>query len=1016
MKTFFSRFWAPSLLAAIAVFLCIMNYVPGTYLSGWDTIHPEFNFPDYFKRMFSMWQEHQGLGAVAAQAHAAELPRVIIYYLYSFFIPESFLRYLYFFMCLIIGPLGVYYFTKEVLYQKLGHYAKEVVAFSSGMLYLLNLTTLQQFSVPLEMFATHYAFLGWTFLFAIKYLLKGNRTILFLFGLITFLSAPMAHTPTLFYSFFVVFCLFIITFWLVKRFPIRRVFIAIGVTLLLNCFWLLPNIYYVIFYGESVANSKIHYQFSDRAFQIGTNFGNIRDTALLRNFLFDWGQYDVSEGKFTYLLNVWNVHFQSIINAIIGLLIFFAVLFGLVAGVLKRNSLAIAFLPVFLIPYFFINNDNIFFRLLNDFLTQHVDLLKESLRFPYTKFSILLLFSYCVYFSFALASFISFISRIKFGTRTLKEFVIATIFGITISGLLIFFMLPAFSGNLISDNVKVKIPAEYFQMFEYFKTKGANERIAQFPVHTFWGWYYYDWGFEGAGFSWFGTQQPLLDREFDRWHPANENYYWEISYATYSQNLTLLENVLEKYRVSYLVIDTHVLDASSTKAPSLNKLDELIANSKRIHFDRKIGGIAIYTFDLNEKNSLISIDGNLPIVGPEYIKNNNDRAYTDLGEYVSVSKSNESTMDVFYPFRSLFSNRSPDQIEYDVEETDDALYFKKELPKNLENYDLIQPDFSTQQIVWYGQDDLDVSGSTVPTISIDGENLIVKVPKVKSYFSAEIDASKSEVVGAQKNCDYLGSKKESAQVIVENKVVSEGGKDFLQIKSVLANNCASQFLLDNLSHNTAYIISIENKNVANKSLLFWLENLNQKKVDIESYLPQNNQLNTSYFIQPPMEEFGRGYYLHFDNWSFNKAETVNNLGKISVYPLPYEYLTAISFKRKDFSKAEGINCDYTVQKYQPYYIEVQLQEGCENGKLLSLNESYDDGWMAFGRVGNFGLKSYEKVKTNNWANGFILPDNHSKSVLLFFVPQVLQFLGYLIFIVIFAMLTLRLFKRKKVES
>ena len=102
------------LLVIACLFLATRNYQPGTWLSGWDTLHPEFNFSLYFTRIFSgVWQEHQGLGAVASQAHPAEIVRMLIYYPFSFFLPQSLLRYGYFFLALILGPLGIYCFLER---------------------------------------------------------------------------------------------------------------------------------------------------------------------------------------------------------------------------------------------------------------------------------------------------------------------------------------------------------------------------------------------------------------------------------------------------------------------------------------------------------------------------------------------------------------------------------------------------------------------------------------------------------------------------------------------------------------------------------------------------------------------------------------------------------------------------------------------------------------------------------------------------------------------------------------
>ena len=46
---------------------------------------------------------------------------------------------------------------------------------------------------------------------------------------------------------------------------------------------------------------------------------------------------------------------------------------------------------------------------------------------------------------------------------------------------------------------------------------------------TAWGgWNYYDWGYRGSGFLWYGIKQPILDRAFDVWDKSSEKYYEEI--------------------------------------------------------------------------------------------------------------------------------------------------------------------------------------------------------------------------------------------------------------------------------------------------------------------------------------------------------------------------------------------------------------------------------------------------------------------------------------------------------
>ena len=54
-------------------------------------------------------------------------------------------------------------------------------AFSGGLLYLLNLGTLQHYYVPLEMFLVHYGLLGWVMYSACKYFEDGSRRHITLF-------------------------------------------------------------------------------------------------------------------------------------------------------------------------------------------------------------------------------------------------------------------------------------------------------------------------------------------------------------------------------------------------------------------------------------------------------------------------------------------------------------------------------------------------------------------------------------------------------------------------------------------------------------------------------------------------------------------------------------------------------------------------------------------------------------------------------------------------------------------
>ncbi len=1002
MKYFNIRAFFPLLLLIITLIICFQNYKIETYLSGWDAIHPEFNFPEYFKRVFSVWQEHQGLGAPAAQAHASEIPRLVIYYLSSLVLPMSFLRYSYFFLTLLAGVLGIYFFVQELIKHQdstLTSLQKDSVAFLSALFYLLNLATLQTFVLPLEMFATHFAILGWIFLFSIRYILNGNNKNLLLFAIVILLTAPITHTPTLFYVFFTVFVLFTVTLSFLKK-KLKRGLLLLILTLLINSFWLLPNAYYVLNYGNSVTESKIHSQFFERAFQVGKNFGNLYDTVLLKNFLFDWGEYNDKQGQFSYILQDWDNHLRQPGVIVIGFLFFAISLFGLGVSLLKKNPLGMSLWPILAIPFFFICNDNALFQFFNDHLFSQNAIFKEALRFPFTKFSLMLSFAYVAYFAIAMSFILAHLSKLS---RKINLFLTVLVL-VWFSFMLIYFAWPMFTGSLINFKMKVNIPHEYFEMFNWFSNQDHDTRITYLPMNTFWGWTYYDWGYEGAGFLWFGLSQPSLNREFDRWMGTNEGFYWEASQAVYAQNLPLFESVLAKYRVNWIVLDANVVDVSSAKSTYKEQFLTLIQGSGKISFSQKFNNILVFKVQSTDSTQkFVSLTTQVPAIEPSFGFTNFDQGYLVVGDYKTSPQGDKMLeADVYYPFRSLFSNQSSEQHPYSVTENDTEIILSSQVPQTITNYQLYLPSQTSKLVPWFDENKLEEEGFTIPKVSFDGSLLQVRIPKeARNLYSAVIDPTK-QVTADNINCDYLAFNQNRFEGQVENQILES--EQLMRLKSRHASNCSARFTLPQLPHHLGYLISVSSKNVTGNSLLFWLENLNARRADLELYLPKYSSLQTDYFFQPPMEEFGAGYTLHFDNWSFNRDETVNDLGKVAVYPIQWDFLTNIAFVKPNFEdNTQTIPLQF-VNHQAPYLYTVKINDDNQS-KILNLFQSFDSGWQAWIYPGKFPLQRVENhLKINNWANGWEIGPHQTGTVIIFYWPQLLEWSGFILILGTFGVL------------
>ncbi len=615
-------------LILITLFVCFKNYTPGTILSGWDTLHPEFNFRlNISREVGGVFRENQGLGAVAAHADMADLPHILILYIFHFLIDRDFLRYFYIFSNLILGAVGMYFFLYKVVLKD------KTVSFLGALFYILNLGTMQQFVVPFEMFTTQYATLPWLFLLASTYIYakRHSRKSLLLFSILTIFSSPMAFAPTLWYIYLFVFASYVLLltvpqFLKKNSLFLKRAFSLILLTIILNLYWILPNIYYIVSHGSEVQEASINKIFSPQAFLYNKEFGNIFDIALLKSFLFDWSVY-TDTNNFQQLLSPWIEHLNNPLVLGVGFIFAFIAIAGIIKGVFIENKFLISFIPALILSLLFLFNDNFPFSGIYNFLKDNVPFFKEAYRFPANKVFVIFTFIYCLFFSFGLAIIKSYLKRFSL--------IYSSIFAV----LIIFYMAPSFRGNFISPYMRVKIPEMYFEMFDWFRTKPKDARIANFPIHSIFGWEYYDWSglnpakqdegarlrvkrdrrghevltsFQGAGFAWFGIEQPLLNRDFDRWSTYNERYYKEMSYAIYSQNPSFLKATLEKYNIKYILLDKSIIvPQNNPKILFYKETQNLLENQPYIQKVKDFNNtLIIYEVDLSndlaKNNSIYS--------------------------------------------------------------------------------------------------------------------------------------------------------------------------------------------------------------------------------------------------------------------------------------------------------------------------------------------------------------------------------------------------------------------------
>jgi hypothetical protein len=643
MKKFLNILFISAIIFT-AVFISFKNYQALTWLSGWDNLHPEFNLSLNIKRSLSaVWQEYQGLGLVGGMGHASDLPRQLILLIFSLFLPTNILRYIWMSLMLLIGPLGVYFFAKNIILgRQKSSSTINLASFTGALFYLFNLATLQYFFTPYESFITFFGYFPWLVYLALNYIKSSSRKNILIFFVVSFLASASFYVQTLFIVYITILAVFLLeTLFKEKKKAWLKIKNLILVIFATNAFWLLPFFYFTATNSDFVSGSKINSIATPETWLMNTEFGDFKNIALIKGFWFDYMDLDNS-GEYDFLLIDWKNYLKQPFVTEVGYLLFALGMLGLLLSVSRKNLWRYSWIIGFFVSFVMLATVNPPFGFIFSFFQKVIPLFTEALRSPFTKWSVIFSFFIALGLSFFIKKVAEIMGKLK-------------IFAVSVSALVIFgsiFILkPLFQGKLVSDNLQLSYPQSYFEVFEYFKSQPQQARIAFFPVQTFWGWNFYSWGYRGSGFLWYGIKQPVLDRAFDVWSPYNENFYQEISTAVYANDEELFRKVIDKYDISYALIDENIISPEgSNELLKLGQikglLDTLGAEQK---FDK--GGLKVYDLSLlNQENTFVYDPKSVIYASGDLGSIRKDPIFDTYSNYITRTKDNAY---LSYPFADL---------------------------------------------------------------------------------------------------------------------------------------------------------------------------------------------------------------------------------------------------------------------------------------------------------------------------------------------------------------------------
>ncbi len=1083
IKQFFSKTWPVLILIALWVVIVLTNYQPDTWLIGWDTLLPEFNFGLNIKRsLVGTWQAYQGLGITGGMAHNADLVRELLLAGLNLLIPVRLLRYAWHFLMLLLGPLGVYVLSLY-LFQK-NHKQSKAAALTAALFYLLNLAAVQYFFVPYEAFSSFYGFLPWMIYTFIVYLDRPNIKNLLLLALAALASSPAYYVQTLFVVMGI--CLVIFGLDRLKQSGQRLKQAAavnikgLGVVILVSFFWLLPVAYFTLTSAHNTIQSKQNLLSTPETRLQNAGSGSLLNIMTLKGYWFEYIDYSPEQSEPQFLLASWIDHVQQPVVVILGVVLFSLSALGLVLAHFKkkRQPWSGAVLGLLVLSVLMLTGGRGVLGLPFKLASSYLPLFGQIFRSSFTKWSMAAVLSLALGLGYALIELSLRIDWLKN-----KVHYLAAILSIGF----IVIVQPVFQGQLIYDSMQLDVPGEYFALFDYLSKQDSDARIVHLPILSMWGWQFNDWGYRGSGFLWYGIQQPIVDRNFDVWSPANEQSYRELDFAVKNQDSEALKKVFNKYDLSYALFDNSIIspDLANTQEHSRQQRELIESAGARVEWQQ--GSLVL--LELKQDNPVSIFEGPDVITEVDYEPSfvRQDSVYSSAGDYVLTAAA-----DIRYPFFDI-SMAVPDETgvisltkstkgrEFTqlaalglspgmiyagpayVSYQQERVAFKFRSPGSIKagktTVDLPLPrDFTMPVSEEIDQLGIDLNGQFITLQQGEEkeiwlEKLLVGKPLVLRYFNLanvefkdnQIEVSRVEaetaIISSQIWSNVTQAQTQSLSATAANielRVLTKPVKP--ELPAVRGVNCDQfergsvetifldsgyQFKADDSGSLCLGIrfngsntrqdqwIALTGSNTEGRPLRFYVEHVGQRQVVLED-LTSAGKYQEKYFLPAFTNLAESSYSLNLNTRSFKEESAVNELSQVSFYssPLSIDWLRQIKLQNQQAQDSVLTANVNNIDRLGTGIHRLRLDDSTDQKQWLVFSQSFDPAWIGVRRNNMFDFKLLPHAKYNGWANAWDTPAG-SQSVILFYWPQFLEFIGFGSIIGVFFSLSIPLVLQKR---
>lgn len=249
---------------------------------------------------------------------------------------------------------------------------------------------------------------------------------------------------------------------------------------------------------------------------------------------------------------------------------------------------------------------------------------------------------------------------------------------------------------------------------------------------------------------------------------------------------------------------------------------------------------------------------------------------------------------------------------------------------------------------------------------------------ISIFPTLDVDLTKNPSI----NC-VTGSTGEIKTVVTDGKVIYQA-KD-------RAVNC-NGYTFKDVSAAYSYVMRVAGKNYQGRGTKFFI-NYSNRNILPEDYLEQSGHFDVFITLGQVTTDSKDIFSINWETRSFGK-ESMNELEKIQLQPLPLKRLAQITLKNSDFSQLTN---NLIVQQDKKYLDAIfKIDYTCEQTPcFVGIDQTYDDLWLG---IDWQNKKLVQHLRLNNWSNLWQVPVGDN-SLIVIYLPELVA-LGSLTIVVL----------------